>query len=954
LQDESRIRLGSDQFYFKDADKMRQLFSDHPEACDRTLEIAERCNVKFKLKDDKGKAIYHLPTYPTDEGRSLVEEIQRVAEEGLDVRFQEAEKRGEAVAEENKPQYYDRLKFELSVIDRMGFNGYFLIVQDFINWAKVHDIPVGPGRGSGAGSLVAYSLRITDLDPIPHKLIFERFLNPERISMPDFDIDFCQDRRQEVIHYVTEKYGSASVSQIITYGKLQARAAIKDVGRVLGMLYADVDAVSKLMPDKLGIHLKEALEMEPRFQEMMDLNPQVDTLMELAQKVEGLVRHAGIHAAGVIIADGSLVHHAPLYRGTEGENVVQYDMKHAEKIGLIKFDFLGLKTLTHIFEALKLVEKNRGLKIKTTEIALSDPGIYEIMCKGDTAGIFQFEGEGITDAIKKIKPNCFADITAINALYRPGPMAMIPEFAARKSGENAVEYLFPALEDALKETYGIIVYQEQVQLIAARIAGYSLGEADMLRRAMGKKNKEEMDAQRIRFLKGASENGFDSEKSNELFDLMYKFADYGFNKSHAAAYCVIAAQTAWLKNYYPSEFFAALLSTEMNDTDKVVKYSKDAQKRGIKVFSPNVNFSDFKFTVKGSDIYFGLGAIKGVGQNAVDAIIEAREKLPSKKFETLEEFFETVDIKKLNKKVIESLIKAGAFDGFSFHRSQLMNGYSKFLDRAGEARKDREMGQFSLFDMDEAGTENKVIIDEVKAWSRSQALAEEKDVLGFYLSDHPLTGFEHLIKIWTTCSVGELPQQNPFIVPPSESGSAPSKEKMKFNYKNRDINKKRVVVAGLVSALREMITKKGTRMAFSKFEDLSGSCELVVFPDSYARLESILKDEKLILVSGFLEIEEGLAKVMVDSASSFEDSLKKTKQLILKLDRLQTDEFVKLQGLIKEYPGQTGVKLRVALPELERVVDLDTHEFEGVAITNDFFENLYTQFGRSDFIEITN
>jgi DNA polymerase-3 subunit alpha len=678
LSDDSRYQLGSSEFYFKSQDKMKSLFKDIPEAISNSVEIASRCDVKFKLKDASGKAIYHLPSFPTTEGRTVVEEIKHCSQIGLEKRFEELTARGEVFSDERKNEYQSRLDFELGVIDRMGFNGYFLIVQDFINWAKNNDIPVGPGRGSGAGSLVAYSLRVTDLDPIPNFLLFERFLNPERISMPDFDIDFCQDRRQEVIQYVTEKYGSESVSQIITYGKLQSRAAIKDVGRVLGMSFAEVDAVSKLIPDKLGVTLTESLELEPRIKEMMETNPTVGTLMDLALKVEGMVRHAGIHAAGVIIADGSLTLHAPMYRGAGDENVVQYDMKHAEKMGLIKFDFLGLKTLTHINKALKLVEKNRGIYLREKDIDINDAKIYELLSRGDTAGVFQFEGEGISEAIRKIKPSSFADITAITSLYRPGPMANIPEFTKRKHGESPVEYLLQDTKKILEETYGIMVYQEQVMGIASIIAGYSLGEADMLRRAMGKKIKAEMDQHRERFLQGASLKGHDKKKSEELFELMYKFADYGFNKSHAAAYCVITAQTAWVKHYYPAEFFAALLSTEVGDTDKVVKYVKDAQKRGLVVKSPHINFSDYLFTVNGDEIYFGLGGIKGVGEAAVEALLEARAQLPNQKFASIEEFFNSVDLRRVNKKVIENLTKAGAFDHLGYHRAQLYTGYHQF------------------------------------------------------------------------------------------------------------------------------------------------------------------------------------------------------------------------------------------------------------------------------------
>jgi DNA polymerase-3 subunit alpha len=927
---------------------MRELFADMPEACDRTLEIADRCNVKFKLKDDAGKAIYHLPSFPTSEGRTVKDEIKLMAEQGMQRRFDEAAALGHPIQEEKKPEYQKRLDYELSIIDRMGFNGYFLIVQDFINWAKENSIPVGPGRGSGAGSLVAYALRITDLDPLPNFLLFERFLNPERISMPDFDIDFCQDRRQRVIQYVTEKYGAPSVSQIITYGKLQARAAIKDVGRVLGMTFAEVDVVTKLIPEKLNITLKEALELEPRINEAIESNPQVATLMDLAQRVEGMVRHAGIHAAGVIIADGQLVKHAPLYKGAEGEQVVQYDMKHAEKIGLIKFDFLGLKTLTHIDHALILIEKNRGKKILSSEIPMDDRPVFEMMSRGDTAGIFQFEGEGITDATRKIKPSSFADITAITSLYRPGPMANIPEFTKRKHGEAPVEYLLAETEQVLKETYGIMVYQEQVMGIASLIAGYSLGEADMLRRAMGKKIKEEMDRHRERFLKGAKERGHDPQKSDELFDLMYKFADYGFNKSHAAAYSVVTLQTAWLKCHYPAEFFAALLSTEISDTDKIVKYVKDAQKRGLEVKPAHVNYSEYLFTVRGDDIYFGLGAIKGVGENAIGAIIEARQKLPDGKFANLEEFFEVVDTRKLNKKVIECLIKAGAFDGFGPHRAQMMAGYQKFLDRSEGVRKDAEVGQVSLFAMADEN-ETKVVLDQVKPWTRSVSLAFEKDVLGFYLSDHPLKGFETLASVWVTGTVADLPAIG------KEHNSKQVKEEApkKYDPRNRDAGKKRVIVAGLITEMRELITKKGTRMAFAKVEDLTGACELVIFPDTFAKIEATLKDERPMLIGGLLEVsEEGVAKIIVDSLAPLEDVLKKTKKMTFRLDRVPQDLYQTLYSVLSEFPGPTQVDFKLFLADLQQEVLMEADGLSGIMISNDLLENIHSHFGTTDFIEV--
>ncbi|MEK6772399.1 MAG: DNA polymerase III subunit alpha [Bdellovibrionota bacterium] len=944
LQDESRFRLGTSEFYFKTAEEMTALFKDVPEAISNTLEIANRCDVKFKMKDENGKPIYHLPSFPTELGATLKDEIAQRARLGLEQRLEESLSRQEPIPEDKIPVYHERLNFELSVIDRMGFNGYFLIVQDFINWAKNNDIPVGPGRGSGAGSLVAYSLRITDLDPIPHFLLFERFLNPERISMPDFDIDFCQDRRQEVIQYVTEKYGAASVSQIITYGKLQTRAALKDVGRVLGMTFPEVDVVSKLIPDKLGITLKESLEMEPRIREMMESDPQIATLLDLAQRVEGLVRHAGIHAAGVIIADGELIKHAPLYKGAEGENVVQYDMKHAEKIGLIKFDFLGLKTLTHINHALHMIEANRGKKIAAKDIPINDPGIYELMSRGDTAGVFQFEGDGITDATKKIKPTGFADITAITSLYRPGPMANIPDFTKRKNGENPVEYLIDDTKEILQETFGIMVYQEQVMGIASKIAGYSLGEADMLRRAMGKKIKSEMDQHRERFKKGAQIHGHDPKKSDELFDLMYKFADYGFNKSHAAAYCVITAQTAWIKNYYPAEFFAALLSTEISDMDKVVKYVKDAQKRGLKILPPHVNVSNYLFTVKADDVYFGLGAIKGVGQAAVDAIIEAREAQPDKKFNTLEDFFNSLDLRRVNKKVIECLIKAGALDGFNAHRAQLIGGYQAFLDRALGINKDRLSGQTSLFDLDPSEVPE-VKLSECKPWARTASLAFEKEVLGFYLSDHPLKGYERIAQIWTsgmTSDLARLAQESPSLA------SSPNPNP----YERRKDQKRRVILVGLITELKELITKKGTRMAFAKIEDLAGSCELVIFPDTFAKYEALCREEGPVLIAGLLESGEGNIKIMVDSISTMDEVLKKTKRVVMRLDRVQVDEYEKLNSILQGHPGSTLVDFEILLPDGKQKVKMDLEKPLSVQMSNDFFESVQTELGRTDFIEL--
>ncbi|MYE07496.1 MAG: DNA polymerase III subunit alpha, partial [Oligoflexia bacterium] len=722
LRDQERFKLQSDQFFFKDSNSMRLLFKDIPKVCDSTLEIHSRCHVQFQLKRD-GQFVYHLPKLKWGEAtKSPPQKLRELSFMGLNDRWNQLQektiereacltettklasvetKNGErrssqiSINQEEKQRYKKRLEEELKIITDMGFADYFLIVYDFVHWAKKERIPVGPGRGSGASSLVAYCLGITDLDPMPYYLLFERFLNPERISLPDFDIDFCQENRNRVIEYVSKKYGKDYVAQVMTYGRLQARAAIRDVGRVLGMSYTEVDQVVKLIPERLGITLDEAVKDNQRLSELMEADPQIGNLINLARQIEGLIRHVSIHAAGVIIADHPIISFAPLYRGAEGENVIQCDLSHSKKIGLVKFDFLGLKTLTQVHSAFKMIEQNQGKKLSTQGVSLEDKGIYEVMCEGDTKGIFQFEGEGITDLIIKAQPSCFEDIVAINALFRPGPMDMIPSYLARKKGKVKVEYLFSDLEFLLKETYGIIVYQEQVLLIAAKIAGYSYGEADVLRRAMGEKKPAVMKKQKNRFLNGAKNNGYDLKKAEKLFDLVAEFAKYGFNKSHASAYCVLATQTAWLKKYYPVEFFASLLSMEISNTDKIVLYVRDAEKHGIKVLPPHINKSEYLFTPSGERIYFSLGAIKGVGRSAVDHIVHVRNNRKGGSFLSVQQFFEEVDIKKINKKCIEALVKAGAFDNMGLNRPEILFNYDSLLEQVDQKKEESESGQIN-------------------------------------------------------------------------------------------------------------------------------------------------------------------------------------------------------------------------------------------------------------------
>ena len=823
LRDPDRKKIKSNQLYFKNSNEMRELFKDIPQVCDTTLEISNRCQVHFHLKKE-GQPVYHLPRLPFAEGENDVQQLKTLCEKGFHARLTEWEshlpstsgttgtsghfKKSSAIHHHSRPandklkqQYQERLNQELKIIVDMGFTGYFLIVYDFVHWARKHGIPVGPGRGSGASSLVAYCLRITDLDPMPHRLLFERFLNPARISLPDFDIDFCPDSRSRVIEYVTEKYGKDYVAQVITYGRLQARAAVRDVGRVLGMSYAEVDRVAKLIPDRLGVTLGEAVQENFQLKSLMEADPQINNLIELARRIEGLIRHVSIHAAGVIIADHPIVTYAPLYRGTEGENVIQCDLNHAKKIGLVKFDFLGLKTLTQINSAFQMIEQRTGHKVHTQDISLEDKGVYQVMRKGDTKGVFQFEGEGITDLIIKAKPSCFEDIVAINALFRPGPMNMIPSYLDRKKGRVRVEYLFPELESILKETYGIIVYQEQVLLIAAKIAGYSYGEADILRRAMGEKKPSVMKKQKSRFISGANENQYDLRKAEQLFDLMAKFANYGFNKSHAAAYCVLAAQTAWLKHYYPVEFFASLLTTEVNNTDKMVQYIRDAAQHEIEVLPPHINYSEITFAAKKNKIYFSLAAIKGVGWLSVDHLISVRQQIAGGQFSSVKEFFETVDMKKMNKKTIDALVKAGALDGLGMNRKEILLNYELLLAQAEQRQTDAGSGQINLFAASNTSEES-ICFRTAKDWPLSVKLENEKSVIGFYLSGHPMDEMDAFRSVYKCIPINQLQKKE---------------------------SKSLVCVWGIVNEFRAIRTRKGLSMAFARLEDSTSAVELIIF-----------------------------------------------------------------------------------------------------------------------------
>jgi DNA polymerase-3 subunit alpha len=816
VSDDNRFRLTPDH-YFKSRAEMAKLFADLPEAIENTVEISRRC--AFMLKT----VAPILPRFTSGAGEGEAaeqaesDELKRQAWEGLDARIATI---GIAAGYTEK-DYRERLDFELSIIERMKFPGYFLIVADFIKWAKAHDIPVGPGRGSGAGSLVAYALTITDIDPLRFSLLFERFLNPERVSMPDFDIDFCQDRREEVIRYVQEKYGREQVAQIITFGSLQARAALRDVGRVLEMPYGQVDRICKLVPNNPAnpTPLSKAIEEEPRLKEEAEKEPVVARLLDIAQKIEGLYRHASTHAAGIVIGDRPLAKLVPLYRDPRSDMpVTQFNMKWVEQAGLVKFDFLGLKTLTVLKIAVDFIAK-RNISVDLAALPLDDKLTYEKLSRGETVGVFQVESAGMRKALIGMRPDCIEDIIALVALYRPGPMENIPVYNARKHGEEEIESIHPMIDYLLKETQGVIVYQEQVMQIAQVLSGYSLGEADLLRRAMGKKIKAEMDQQRARFVEGAIVNKVSKAQADNIFDLLAKFANYGFNKSHAAAYAVVSYQTAYLKAHFPVEFLAASMTLDMANTEKVNDFRQDAKRLGIKVVPPSVQTSFRQFETGDNCIYFSLAAIKGVGEAAVDHIVEARGDTP---FDSFEDFCLRTDPKLINRRVWESLICAGAFDCFGIDRALLVNGLDRLLAYSQRAVSNKTSGQGDIFGGAASGPE-KITFQPVTPWLPSEKLLKEFQVLGFYLTAHPLDTYAAVLeklRVQTFANFANAVKQ----------GKAPGR------------------LAGTVTSKQERKTRTGNKMGIVAFSDSSGQFEAVMFSETLALYRDILEPGKSFVI----------------------------------------------------------------------------------------------------------
>jgi DNA polymerase-3 subunit alpha len=883
IYDPDHFRFGTDQLYFKSREDMHNYFKSYPGAIENTVSIAKRCNVDFDFKT------YHFPKFETPSGQTAEEFFEQKAWEGYNQKIKCVKEKNPEIDES---QYKERIKSEISTINSMGFPGYFLIVADFILYAKKHNVPVGPGRGSVAGSLVAYSLGITDLDPIQHGLIFERFLNPGRKSMPDIDVDFCINGREEIFRYVVKKYGGADyVAQIITFGKLKTRAVIRDVGRALDIPLNEVDAIAKMVPDVLNISLDNALKQEPRLRSIAEEKPEINDLLKVCRVLEGLPRHASTHAAGVVVSDKPLVEYLPLYKGKKGEVLTQFDMKCVEKIGLVKFDFLGLRNLTVIANTLSLIAKQGDTPPDLTNINLDDPDTYRLLVSGDTIGVFQLESSGMKDLLVRLKPECFDDVIALVALYRPGPMesGMIDDYVKRKHGEKDVVYLLPELEPILKETYGVIVYQEQVMRIAASVADYSMSDADDLRKAMGKKKPAIMARQRLRFIRGATERGIQSQKAKKLFDLIEKFGGYGFNKSHSAAYALIAYQTAFLKAHFPVEFMASLLTGEINSIDGVVKYIAECRHHGIKVLPPDINESDKEFTVIGSKIRFGLVAVKNVGEGAIEVIIDARKE---GRFSSLFDFCERVDLKKANKRVVESLIKCGAFDSTGANRSQMMVSLENAIDYGQRVQKEKADPQMGLFDIGAAKQNiNLPQMSGIDEWDEKQLLTFEKEALGFYITGHPLTRFEDLLDKFTNANTISLKEKNDGEI---------------------------VRIGGIIINIKTIKTKKGDLMAFVTLEDQHGTVEIIIFSLVYAAIQEILIEDNTVIIQGRVKGDENSVKILADTVVPIEKAEETwTASIHFNLNKNKTgkDLLLRLNDLLKRYPGSCNAYIHLFSPE---------------------------------------
>jgi DNA polymerase-3 subunit alpha len=890
VADEKRMRMSTQELFLKSRAQMMQLFGEVEDALDRTWDIAQRCNVKIeKIKDP-------FPKFDVPPEHTLDSYFAWVARDGFEKRRVRLEQQAaQGRLKHRIEEYIERLESEIALIKKLKFSGYFLIVWDFIHYSKKTGVPVGPGRGSAAGSLVAYSMGITDVDPLQFNLIFERFLNPERVSFPDIDVDFCTNRRSEVIQYVTEKYGREQVSQIITFGTLGAKQALKDVGRALELSFSEADRLTKLVPNQLNITLQEALDQEPAFKEAADKDPRVKDVIDTALRLEGMARNCGMHAAGVVISPRPLKELVPLYKTNKEEIVTQYDMKYLEKLGLLKMDFLGLTTLTIIDNALKLIKKTRGEDLVLADVPTDDKDTYQrIFSQGLTSGVFQFESSGMKDVLRRYQPERIEDLVALNALYRPGPIkgGVVDDFIDRKHGRKKVTYDVIETKPLLEETYGIILYQEQVMQIAQVVGGYRLGEADLLRRAMGKKKVEEMAKQRVHFMEGARARNINEKKAEKLFDLMAQFAEYGFNKSHSAAYGYLAYLTGYLKAHYAVEFMAALLTSETGDTARVVKYINECRDLGISILQPDVNASDLNFTPDNGAIRFGLGAVKNVGANAVQTIVEARQS--GGRYKTLDDFCERVDLNAVNRRVIESLIKAGAMDKFPGTRAQKMAIIDEAMETGQRARKDRESGQAGLFG-ELMGTDDSSApartFPKVPEWNSRESLRGEKETIGYYVTGHPLDEYRWKIK--------ELSTHDSESVAGVQRGTE-------------------VTICGVLTGISKKRNKEQKAWAIAQLEDWAGSTEVLIFATRYETLQKEIEEDRPVLVFGkAMPEDDGSTKINVQEIVPLEQARVNLPSLIsirVRIDQ-DKDRAGQLKALFARKQGETGVRLKLEKPK---------------------------------------
>jgi len=915
LSDKSRMKYGSDEFYFKSADEMRRLFDWIPEAVTNTREVAERCNLDLKLGE------YHLPEYRVPADTTPQRYLEDMIEHNLKFRLAEREKREGKLPEKEIVGYRERSQRELAVIKKMKFAGYFLIVWDFINFAVKNDIPVGPGRGSAAGSLVAYCLGITDVDPIKYGLLFERFLNPDRISMPDIDIDFCMERRDEVIKYVAEKYGEKNVAQIITFGTMKARAVLRDVGRVMDVPYGEVDKIAKLVPERLNITIREALKEEKRLAELQKKDARVKELLETAMTLEGIARHASTHAAGVVIAPTVLTDYLPLYKTNKGEVVTQYSMTDCETLGLLKMDFLGLRTLTVIDWAEKKIRATKDAEFTIKNIPLDDRKTFKLLSQARSLGVFQLESSGMRDILRKMKPELFTDIIALVALYRPGPLGSgtIDSFIRRKHGTEEIENILPEMNDILRETYGVIVYQEQVMKLANLLGGFSMAEADGLRKAMGKKKLEAMESNRESFVEGAKKKGIDERKADKVFSLMLEFGKYGFNKSHSAAYALISYRTAYLKAHYPHEFMASILTSEMGNTDKVVFYLNECREMGIEAKPPDINLCSADFTVDGGSIVFGLAAVKNVGLNAVKEVVRAREA--GEAFKSPADFMKRVDTRTVNRRALESLVKCGAFDSLYLNRAALFNSLDNLMEEAASKRDEASVGQANMFgDIESDEDLMKRLVASSPEWKEHARLQYEKETVGFYITGHPLEPYQHEIKRLATHTASDI----------------------------QDVSgRQEVKLCGIVSSLRTQKTKKNKLMGYVAVEDLSGFANVIVWPELLEKSVGILEGREPFFIRGKVDEGNNDKKIIADEIMSLAEAKTKcTNEIHVKLNVVGLEEplLADIRKLALANRGPSLLVLHFTFPD-KKVIRINASDRYRVSANKRFLEKMENLLG---------